>query len=287
VDVHALLQQLGFGDYEAKAYVGLVGAGQCNGYEVAKAAGMPRANVYAVLERLVERGAAQRLETSQGVRYAATAPQQLLARLGQTHQRTLDAAQDALAALEHPDASSPAFNLRNLDELMAHAGADMDVANETLLIAIQPAEAAQLAEPLQRARDRGVDITTLCLEACERECGGCQGRIHRLQLAPQGTARWLLLVVDQRQALLGQLDGANAEGVVTAQRVVVELVSAYIRQSLALALLGNELGGRLDDLLSKQARHALNRLYPDEDFLAHIQSLGDAASVSSSTARRT
>ena len=161
---------------------------------------------------------------------------------------------------------------------MAQAGADIDAASETLLVAIQPAEAAQLAEALRRARARGVNITTLCLEACAHECGGCQGQIHRVQLAPQSAARWLLLVVDQCKALLGQFDGAAAEGVVTAQRLVVELASAYIRQSLALALLGNELGGRFEGLLSEQARQVLNRLYPDESFLAHIPSLVDTAS---------
>ena len=277
MDVHALLKELGFGDYEAKAYVSLVGAGQCNGYEVAKAAGMPRANVYAVLERLVERGAVQRFKTARQVRYAATAPQLLLSSLDKKHQSTLTAAQKALAALTQPDALTPAFNLHDADELLARACADIEAADKTLLVAIQPAEASRLAMPLQRARDRGVAITTLCLEACERECGGCQGQIHRHQLAPKGTARWLLLVADQRQVLLGQFDRSSAEGVVTAQPLLVELASAFIRQSLTLALLGDELGDQLEGLLSKHTRQVLNRLYPDGDFLAHIQSLGDNA----------
>lgn len=277
MDVHALLKELGFGDYEAKAYVSLVGAGQCNGYEVAKAAGMPRANVYAVLERLVERGAVQRFKTARQVRYAATPPPDLLASLDKKHQNTLTAAQEALAKLAQPDALIPAFNLHDAEELLARARADIDAADKTLLVAIQPTEAARLAKPLQHARDRGVAITTLCLEACERECGGCQGQIHRHQLAPKGTARWLLVVADQRQVLLGQFDRGSAEGVVTAQPLVVELASAFVRQSLALALLGDELGDQLDRGLSTHSRQALNHLYPGGDFLAHIKSLGDSA----------
>lgn len=280
MDSHALLKELGFGDYEAKAYVSLASVGECNGYEVAKASGMPRANVYAVLERLVERGAAQRVETEQSVRYAATPPTQLLARLERNHQRTLTAAREALTTLGQPEATSPVFNLRGHDDVLARASAAIDDARNTLVIAIQPAEAAQLAVPLQRARERGVTITTLCLEACERECGGCQGQIHRLQLAPEGSVRWLLLVVDQRLALMGQLDGTGGEGVVTAQRLVVELASAYIRQSLALGLLGSELAGRFEGLLSMQAQQLLNGLYPGGDFLAHIQGLGDKTSSS-------
>lgn len=278
MNIHDLLKQLGFAEYEAKAYTGLVQSGECNGYEVAKAAGIPRANVYGVLEKLVERGAAQRLETGKGVRYVATPPRRLLANLERGQRQTLDAAREALAALERDEASMAVFSLRAYDELLARAVADIEATQDTLLIAIQPGEARQLAEPLRRARERGVDITTLCLEACEHECGGCQGHIHRLQMAPEHGARWLLLVTDQSSALLGQISGASSQGLVTAQPLVIELTSAYIRQSLALALLGNELAGRFDGLLSRQARELFDRLYPDEDFLARIQNLGEPAS---------
>lgn len=278
VEIHSLLSKLGFGDYEAKAYAGLVGAGECNGYEVAKATGVPRASVYAVLERLVERGAVQRIDTQQGVRYAATPPQALLATIDRRHQRTLAAAHEVLAELESPQEPAQAFTLRGRTELMERAHADIDSARETLLVAIQPPEAAQLAEPLRRARERGVAITTLCLEACERECGDCQGDIHRLQRAPDGASRWLLVVVDERLALLGQMAAASAEGLVTAQHIVVELASAYIRQSLTLDLLGNELSGRFEGLLSKQAQHLLNHLNPGRNFPAHNQSPVDTAS---------
>lgn len=278
MDGHALLTELGFGDYEARAYVSLASVGECNGYEVAKAAGMPRANVYAVLERLVERGAAQRVETEQGVRYAATPPAQLLAGLERNHQRTLTAAREALTSLGQPEPTCPAFNLRGQDNVLERASTAVDSASETLLVAIQPTDAAELAVPLQQARDRGVIITTLCLEGCEHVCGGCQGQVHRLPLAPDGQARWLLLVVDQRLALMSQLNGDAAEGVITEQRLVVELASAYIRQSLALSLLGSELAGRFEGLLSAQAQQLINGLYPGGDFLAHIQALSDSAS---------
>ncbi|MGH8274791.1 MAG: TrmB family transcriptional regulator, partial [Gammaproteobacteria bacterium] len=164
MDVHALLQELGFGNYEARAYVSLVEAGaSCNGYEVAKHAGMPRANVYPVLERLAEHGAAQRLDTPKGVRYAATPPERLIGQLDKKQRRTLAAAKEALAALAQANEPEPIFNLRGHAELMAQARADIDAAQTTLLVAIQPPEAEALAEPLAEARERGVAITTLCM----------------------------------------------------------------------------------------------------------------------------
>jgi sugar-specific transcriptional regulator TrmB len=69
-DIVALLQQLGFSEYEARAYTALLQRSPLNGYELAKAAGLPRANVYAVLQKLEERNAVGRQESPTGVRYA-------------------------------------------------------------------------------------------------------------------------------------------------------------------------------------------------------------------------
>lgn len=277
--LHALLQELGFGEYEAKAYVALTRAGQSTGYEVARTAAIPRANVYSVLDRLIARGAAQRFDTAGGVRYAATPASRMLRRLEQKHQRTLAAARDGLATLTRSDETPPAFTLRGETELLEHARTGIDGAHENLLVAIQPAEAALLAESLQQASARGVRVTTLCLAGCERECGACQGDIYRLKVAPGDGTRSLLLVIDQREALIGQFEDTAIQGVATAQRPVIELAGAYIRQSVTLALLGDELGERIEGLVSHRTRQALDRLYPGGDFLAHIRSLGKLASA--------
>jgi HTH-type transcriptional regulator, sugar sensing transcriptional regulator len=55
VEATTLLQELGFGDYEARAYVTLLQRSPVSGYELAKTSGIPRANVYAVLQKLEER----------------------------------------------------------------------------------------------------------------------------------------------------------------------------------------------------------------------------------------
>src|SRR5262245_66664186 len=59
-DAAALLQELGFSEYEARAYVALLQRSPLNGYELAKASGLPRANGYSVLRTLEDRGAGVR-----------------------------------------------------------------------------------------------------------------------------------------------------------------------------------------------------------------------------------
>jgi hypothetical protein len=59
----------------------------------------------------------------------------------------------------------------------------------------------------------------------------------------------------------------------TQQGLVVELATAYVRQSLALAMVAGALGERFDGLLSAEARRVLDGLHPDGGFIAYLERL--------------
>lgn len=263
MDAKTLLRELGFSDYEARAYVGLVEAGSCNGYEVAKTTGMPRANVYGVLGRLVERGAAHRADTPDGVRYTAVEPAAVVRQMGEQHRRTLGAAHDALAALERRTDASPVVNLTGYQPLIDRARELIDSSDTSLRIAIQPAEARLLAPCLRDARERDVQITTLCMESCQAECGGCQGHIHRFDMAPGDGARWLIIVTGKGRMLAGEITSQDATAITTERRLVARLADAYICQSIALETLANNASGAFEGLLSRHANQALRAFQSD------------------------
>lgn len=279
MDASQALQELGFTEYEARAYAALVEGGERNGYGLAKATGIPRANIYAVAEKLVQRGAARRADRSGGTVYVATSPDRLLRSIESRQQRVLRATKSALGRLSKRHAQAAVLNLRD-DEVMTNARQLIDGCEKTLLIALQPGEAATLAAPLRQARERGAAITTLCLEGCRDECGGCAGDIHRYCLAPSGGTRWLLLVCDGHTALLGHFADESAAAVLTEHALVVELATAYIRQSITLAVLGSHLAGQFEGLLSTETLRLLDGLYPAGDFLAHMRELSDATPAS-------
>ncbi|HEX2520130.1 MAG TPA: helix-turn-helix domain-containing protein [Castellaniella sp.] len=276
MDTITALQQLGFSEYEARAYETLVNAGELNGYGLAKKSGIPRANIYAVAEKLLVRGALLRVEHEGGQRYVAVAPEQLLRKLAADHKQALDTAQQTLTQDPVRHEPAPVFNLRG-NELLAKAVDIIDDCHDSLLVAIQPADAASLSQAMHRASDRNIRITTLCLQACEGVCGGCQGAVHRYALARGGSLRWLVLVADQRIALVGQVGDDSAEGMTTRQQLVVELAADFIRQNLGLAAICQGLGQRLEELLPPQVLAQLNDLYPDGGFPAYLQALGRQA----------
>src|SRR5699024_2174990 len=154
------------------------------------------------------------------------------------HKHSIGSARTAFAELETAPRERPVFNLRDREKTLGRIRELLETASDNLLVGIQPREAAELAPALAAARKRGIDITTLCMEACEVECGGCTGDIHRCCMAPAGGARWLMVVADGERMVAAEMHATKTRAIATAQPLVVELAAAYIRQSVALATLG-------------------------------------------------
>jgi predicted transcriptional regulator len=264
-DTVALLQQLGFGNYEARGYIALLQRGPLNGYELAKASGVPRSNIYPVLRKLEARGAVVRLEMQGGARYAPVQPQELMAQLRNQFQQDLNAAQRSLETVVAPTEEVYIRNLRGHTVLLDHAQALIGAVKEQLLIATARHDAAALAEPLAEAEARGVMMTTLCLDTCADECGNCRGNICPHCVAIDAATRWLVLVVDGTEVLAGERgDGDEVVAVRTRQPLLVNLVSWYIWHSIGLATMLNDLNDRLERVLDPETRARLQTVGPSE-----------------------
>ncbi len=273
----ALLKELGFGEYEARAYLALLKNQPLNGYELAKVSGLPRANVYSVLQKLEERGAVARLETSAGTRYAPVPPKEFTQKLESRFHETLEATQRSLEEIAGPVEHDYVWNTKGYTPMIEEARVVIEAARENLLVALWHHEALRLAAPLRRAEARGVAITTLCLEACPQQCEGCRGRVYRYRVALEESARWLVLIANTAEVLAAEIDTAEqALAVRTRQKLLVDLAEWYICHNIALAALMSDLGDRLDNLLAPETRAALASLKtpkPNQDWLQHMRSL--------------
>jgi len=255
------LQQLGFSEYEARAYLALLQRNPLNGYELAKLSGLPRANVYAVLQKLEDRGAVVRLDMPSGARYAPVPPTELIQRIASRFQDVLSTTQQALEELATPAAAEYVWNIQGYAALIDHAHVLIDATQEQLLVAIGRAEASALAEPLARAETRGVAVTTLCLDECSVECGSCRGTICRSCAAVSAVQQWLVLVSDNAEALAGEIGLNNdALAVRTHQQLQVDLASWYIRHSMALTAVLSDLNRRQDQVLAPETRALLQSI---------------------------
>src|SRR5207249_2917324 len=107
---------LGFSPHEARVYVALLRAPSATGYELAKAAGLPRANVYQVLAGLLGKNAIQ-LVASDPARYVAFPPADVLGRIKRETAARCDSLIDELAALSTPPEPAAFWTLRGREAI--------------------------------------------------------------------------------------------------------------------------------------------------------------------------
>ena len=190
------LQRLGWTETEARAYVVLTRAGHpLTGYEVAKRARLTRPNVYAALERLVERGAAVLMASDghyQSVPFADVAS------------GWMSSAAARIRRIQHSlpaSSASPSTVLGEGDEaLSVHVRRLASNARATLDAYLTRPSAEAFQDEWDRAAQRGVELRTVCLSGCRRPCGACRDSGRRW---PEPvTQDWLMLVRDREEALL-------------------------------------------------------------------------------------
>lgn len=264
-EIVSLLQQLGFAEYEARAYLALVKRSPLNGYELAKASGIPRANIYGVIDRLSARRVILLLDEPDGKRYAPVPPADVMRRLAGEFQSVAERTSRQLEDVEVAVEREPVWNVRGYEALLDQARAALLAAEESLLIAVWPQEAMALRDDIAAAEERGVAITTLCMAACENECGGCRGEIYRYRAGSEGAPRRLVAVSDNADVVAGEISDGDAESVRTRQPLLVDICRSSVRSSIALAAIVADVGPRIDTVLSAQTRAVLDAAAPPGD----------------------
>jgi hypothetical protein len=250
---------LGFGEYEARAYAALLVHGTLSGYEVSKHSGVPRPNVYPVLQRLEERGAVMALDARRGSRYAARPVDEYLERLERSYHDRVAAARSALSRLGSTRREPVGATVAGEDELLARARGMIDGASAQVLLAVAPATAQLLTEPASGALARGVDVTTLCLRACPSPCGACHGSLFRHDAGDSAHDGWMVVVADDRELLAADLaqPGGDAAGLVTRHPALVQMAASSVRDGIAAAEIIRNLGDRVRDAVDPAAHAAL------------------------------
>ncbi|MGD9890791.1 MAG: TrmB family transcriptional regulator [Dehalococcoidia bacterium] len=258
-DAVGQLTTLGFGDYEARVYVTLLADGPLSGYEVSKRSGVPRPNVYPALQRLEERGAVTAFAAGRGSRYAARPAAELLERLARGYRERLDGAAGSLQRLGADVTEPVTAAVADQAELLARARAMVESATAQVVLAVTPSTALPLADAVRNAVERGVLVTTLCQRACPAPCGSCEGALFRHDIDGPAHEQWLLVVVDDEEALGADLShGRRASGFVTHHPAMVQMAAASVRDGIAASEIARSLGAGLLTAIDRPAQLALN-----------------------------
>ncbi len=246
------LHQLGFSQYEARCYVGLLNKEPQTGYSVSKATGVPQPKVYEALRKLVSRGAAFELAGSP-TRFMPTPPMVLLDELESVVAGRLGDARRAAADLV--DDSAPAVEvLTSLNQWPAIVQSTLRLVEQATQRVYVSASAAQLADvstALQQAMDRGVDVVILCFGAMPFDDDrvtlfrhlSTEGVIYRSH-----QARHLAVISDSRAAVwaLAKTSGSWS-AIETTSELVIAALKGFIRHDIDMQQVFDDFGPALID----------------------------------------
>lgn len=261
VDTFKTLGELGFSDYEARAYCALLDAAPANGYQVAGLSGVPRAKIYEVLDKLVARGAAVRVEGKghDGRMFAPTDPKELVDSIEQATEEACGRAREALERYKRdPQVVEVLWRVTSEADLIARGMSLTDEAAKTLHVALWSEEFEVLLPSLLAAMDRGVEIAMILYsphrglrKLQERGAGAVQHSRSKHHAVPV-MGRQFVLVADSERCITGSIfSAANVEGVFTLNKGLVTNAMDLVNHEIFLERILVEVGQPVWDVFGK------------------------------------
>jgi predicted transcriptional regulator len=244
------LRQLGFTDYEAKVYITLLGNNPATAYEVAKAAGLPRANVYSAFEGLAQKGAVQPVSENP-TRYAPVDPKVTFDAIARNTSSLCTQISAKLASLTPTPSRDYVWYLAGEEAI--HSKISEILANAQRHIWIKAHESALTGhmDDLRAAARRGVRILVILFgyETGQSFDLGPTAEVylHEGTGVVVGLGRSLITVTtDFRNALTANLEH-EANGAFTQSKAVVNLAESVIRHEVYLAEIFAHFGDSITD----------------------------------------
>lgn len=248
------LTQLGFSQYEARTYVGLLLSDGATGYSIANETGVPQPKVYETLRRLVDRGAAV-LTAERPARYAAVPPAVLLSALEKEFEVKVEAVRRSLESLPDRSAAAqglPISRLGTLSGATERAIEAISQARNRVYVSGRAEELKALGAAVDEASERGVQFVIVHFGRLPFQAP--RGKVMR-HASTEGTlyssrkAHHLAVVADSRWALWAVArDGREWEVMYGEVPLLAGLVKSYIRHDLFVQRMYADLPAELESL---------------------------------------
>ena len=255
------MKAIGFGEYEARVYCALLAQSPANGYQAASRSGVPRAKVYETLDRLVVRGAAVRVETSNkdAKVYVAVDPKTLIQNLQNHMNQACDQAQAELQRLQHePDVVEFLWRITSREDLVNRALSLVGSAEQTLHVALWAEEFDAVLESLIQAAKRKVRMAVMLYSAHEglaelqkRGAGAILHGKNKQQVVPE-LGRQFMLASDRTKCITGAVfEDGTMDGVFSMNRGLVSNTIDLVNHEIYVERMMEEVGAPVFHLYGK------------------------------------
>ena len=245
------LIELGFSQYEAQAYVGLLGQEPLTGYALANITGIPQPKVYETLRRLTAKGVVAAVD-GEPARFVAVPVGQLLSDLEDSFRERLDGAKQELAEATPEVSGYRVFrSLTDWTAICERTVQVIDSSQRHVYVSVNCPDPEQIADAIRRADTRGVacDVLHFGHPIVELQHGrtvshdSTRGVLYR-----RHQARHVAVVADSTEVIWAVADdGANWQSIVGSDQLLAALAKGYIRHDVYVQEIWNEFHDVLQD----------------------------------------
>lgn len=254
------LIELGFSEYEAKAYVALLRESPVTGYQLSKTSGVPRSMIYEVLGKLVARGAAMTLRKGDSTQYAPVPADEFLDQLQREHEELTASLKEDLSTLASPTDLEYVWNIEGRDNVIAKAREMIGQAESRIYLALVPEMCQELQPALEEAIKRGARVRLYTTGKVD--IAGCRVVVAHVSEETLGQARGLglILVIDGAEVLIGEwLARDQARASWTSSPLLVFIAEHHLRTDLYLPEILARLGDQALDIIQEEDRELFAR----------------------------
>src|SRR5215467_4651695 len=243
------LQQLGFTQYEAQCYIGLLRQHPINASQLSTICGVPRAMIYETLARLEEKGIVVRLirKEAEPHEFEPVPPKQVIGQLALRFQSSCEEAEADLTSISSSSTTEVLVNLLDSEEILRRAMLLVRQAQQTLYILGASQELDALAQEMNAAVRRGVDVRVVSFGSSPPLDGKVVTYLGKGLPHP---TRFLFVVTDQAQLLIATYPShAAATAHWTDNSTLAALAQAFINLEYYFLRMSNEHPAQLQQVL--------------------------------------
>lgn len=259
------LSNIGFSEYEARAYVALLSKNPASAYEVAKTSGIPTSKIYEVLSRLFEKKVVSTLGEDGTKKYVPAPPGEFIAGFRNDMETNLKALEEELSHISEGSTISYIWNILNHEYLMEKAHRTILDARGTLLVSIWKEELASLEVFFKTAQAKGVRIAMVHFGKPDVRIGQVYPHPIEETLYKEKGGRGLAIVADSETALMSTIcKDDRVEGAWSTNSGFVTLAEDYIKHDIYIMKVARRFNRELIDKFG-QRYEKMRDVFDDEE----------------------
>ncbi|MCK4640881.1 MAG: TrmB family transcriptional regulator [Candidatus Marinimicrobia bacterium] len=233
-DLSGKLNKLGFTNYEARTYLGLLRNNPATGYEISQQVDVPRSVIYTILRKLEAMGIVISIHDKPR-RYIPLSPKQLIPLLESDFSKRVSSLREDLFNFNNKPESEGFWNIRGYESLMELCTSLIKESHETIYISAWKREIEQLKKPLFAAKKRGVEIVAFSFTEIDQELGEVFAYGVDEEKLSKFWDRKIIMVTDSKDLVMGSANMDNEQQIIwTQNRAVLTIAVNYIILDITL-----------------------------------------------------